>query len=216
MEKPKVIFLDAVGTLFGVRGTVGEIYSAIAYTIGVDVPAQELEVAFRDSFKNSKPPVFPGVDSQQIPEREFQWWQAIAKTTFQKVGVFDQIPDFTVFFTQLYAHFATPKPWYVYPDVISALQTWQQKGIELGIISNFDTRLYAVIELLELKSFFSSITISSTVGAAKPDTKIFITALQKHNCTPQQAWYIGDSLREDYCAAKVAGMKSFLLARSNP
>ncbi len=27
---PKVIFLDAMGTLFGIKGSVGEIYRAIA------------------------------------------------------------------------------------------------------------------------------------------------------------------------------------------
>jgi putative hydrolase of the HAD superfamily len=30
MTNPKVILLDAVGTLFGVRGSVGQIYSAIS------------------------------------------------------------------------------------------------------------------------------------------------------------------------------------------
>ena len=37
MLPPKIIFLDAVGTLFGVRGTVGEIYSGFAQAAGVAV-----------------------------------------------------------------------------------------------------------------------------------------------------------------------------------
>ncbi len=37
MEKPKVIFLDAVGTIFGVKGSVGEVYSQIAAEFGVTV-----------------------------------------------------------------------------------------------------------------------------------------------------------------------------------
>ncbi|MGK7876071.1 MAG: HAD-IA family hydrolase [Xenococcaceae cyanobacterium] len=215
MEEPKVIFLDAVGTLFGVRGSVGEVYSAIARGVGVDVSPQSLNEGFSQSFKASKPLAFPGVDKEEIPEQEFQWWGAIVRATFERVGVFEQFPDFTAFFTQLYAHFATSKPWYVYPDVLPALKTWRQKGMELGIVSNFDTRLYKVIELLELREFFNSITISSTVGAAKPDSKIFTTALHKHNCTVQQAWHIGDSLKEDYYGARAAGIRPFLLQRSN-
>ncbi len=41
MEKPQVIFLDAVGTLFGVKGSVGAIYSQIAADFGVEVVAKE-------------------------------------------------------------------------------------------------------------------------------------------------------------------------------
>ena len=83
----------------------------------------------------------------------------------------------------------------------------------MGVISNFDSRIYQVLELLGLKNFFSSITISSAVGAAKPDRKIFTTALDKHNSIAQQAWHIGDSFKEDYYGAKAAGIKSFLLQR---
>ena len=214
MQQPKVIFLDAVGTLFGIRGSVGEVYSAIARLASVDVSAQSLNEAFGQSFKASQPPAFPGIDEEQIPEMEFQWWEAIARETFEQVGVLDQFSDFRTFFTQLYAHFATVEPWYVYSDVLPALKNWRQKGIELGIVSNFDTRLYTVLELLELKDFFASITISSTAGAAKPDSKIFTAALQKHHCLGQQAWHIGDSLEEDYYGAKAAGLRPFLLERS--
>lgn len=213
MDKPKVIFLDAVGTLFGVRGSVGEVYSAIARQMGVDVSSDVLNAAFFQSFKASNPLAFEGVDPVQIPQLEFQWWRAIAQATFAQAGVLHQFLDFTTFFAQLYEHFATANPWYIYPDVIPALTHWQKQGIELGIISNFDTRIYAVLEHLQLKDFFSSITISSVSGTAKPNGQIFLLALQKHNCTAQQAWHIGDSLKEDYQGAKVAGIRAFLLQR---
>ena len=35
LDKPQVIFFDAMGTLFGLRETVGEIYAAIAVSFGV-------------------------------------------------------------------------------------------------------------------------------------------------------------------------------------
>ena len=46
MKKPKVIFVDAVGTLFGVKGSVGEIYRQIAQEFGVEVSAQILDENF--------------------------------------------------------------------------------------------------------------------------------------------------------------------------
>jgi putative hydrolase of the HAD superfamily len=213
MEQPKVIFLDAVGTLFGIKGSVGEVYGAIARQAGVDVEPEILDRAFIESFKASNPLAFPGVDATKIPELEYQWWRAIARATFAKAGILERFSDFNVFFSQLYAHFATEEPWYVYPDVVPALRHWQQKNIQLGIISNFDTRIYSVIERLQLKDFFTSITISSKIGVAKPQSQIFIAALRKHNCLEGEAWHIGDSLKEDYYGAKTAGIKPFLIER---
>lgn len=213
-QKPKVIFFDAVGTLFGVKEGVGKTYAMIAQKHGVDVEPQLLESAFRIAFKRSRPPIFPGVDSFQIPQKEFLWWEAIAHETFSEAGVIDEFEDFLGFFTQLYAHFATPDPWFVFPDVLPSIQQWHESGVELGLISNFDSRLYAIVELLGMKQYFSSVTISSIVGAAKPDRTIFLSALDKHNCLPSQAWHIGDNRIEDYDGAKRIGMKAFLLERS--
>jgi putative hydrolase of the HAD superfamily len=216
MEQPKVIFFDAVGTLFGVRGSVGEIYSAIALAeAGIELTADSVDRAFIQSFKASKPPVFPGVEAAKIPQMEFEWWEEIARDTFAKVGVFSHFSDFRAFFGKLYDYFATDRPWYIYSDVIPALQVWQDKGVELAIISNFDTRLDRVLELLELKQFFCSVTISSITGSAKPDSQIFLTALAKHNCQSKEVWHIGDSLNEDYLGAQAVGIKPFLLDRSN-
>jgi len=50
-------------------------------------------------------------------------------------------------------------------------------------------------------------------GVAKPHPDIFIKALNNYNCTPENAWYIGDSKKEDYWGAKAVGMKSFWLSR---
>ena len=215
MERPKVIFLDAVGTLFGIRGTVGEIYSVIAAQTGVIVSPESLNAAFLKSFKTSPPLAFSEAELAQIPELEFQWWQAIAKNTFAEVGAIAQFLDFTAFFNQLYEHFATGDPWYLYPDVLPVLTSWQTQGIELGIISNFDSRIYNVLEVLGIRHFFESITISSLAGSAKPDPTIFAAALEKHGCFSQQAWHVGDSLQEDYYGAKAVGMKPFLIQRRN-
>ncbi|MBE9114457.1 HAD-IA family hydrolase [Lusitaniella coriacea LEGE 07157] len=215
MHKPKVIFLDAVGTLFGVRGSVGEVYGAIARDFGVDLPCDRLNQAFSQSFKESKPLSFPGMELIEIPEKEFEWWQAITTATFEKIGARDRFSDFGAFFNKLYGHFATPAPWQVYQDILPVLDTWRKEKIELGIISNFDSRLHAVLESLDLGKYFQSITISSCTGVAKPNTEIFAIALAKHDCPPEQAWHIGDSIEEDYRGAQAAGLKAIWLKRSD-
>lgn len=212
-QPPQVIFFDAVGTLFGVQGSVGEIYSRLAGRIGVQVDPVALDRAFIRSFRAAPRAAFPGVAPDQLAEHEFAWWCAIARGSFQQVGVLDQFSDFTGFFQELFDHFATAMPWFVYDEVPAVLAACQSTGISLGIISNFDSRLHQVLELLDLASFFTSVTISTAVGTAKPGTAVFQAALQQHGCDPAAAWHIGDSYVEDYQGAVSAGLRGIWLDR---
>jgi putative hydrolase of the HAD superfamily len=214
MKKPKVIFLDAVGTLFGVKGSVGKIYSQIAEEFGVEVSAQILDKNFIKSFKSAPAPIFFDADIKDIPQREYDWWQIIALNTFEGAGVLKDFSDFSAFFSELYIHFGTTEPWYVYPDVTLALMNWRRLGVELGVLSNFDSRLYLVLQGLGLKEYFSSVTISTQVRAAKPDPEIFKFALNKHKCSPEDAWHIGDSITDDYEGAKAVGMRGIWINRN--
>ena len=49
-EQPKVIFLDAVGTIFGVKGSVGEVYSQVAREFSVEVTADIIDRNFFSCF----------------------------------------------------------------------------------------------------------------------------------------------------------------------
>lgn len=214
MQHPKVIFLDAVGTLIGVKGSVGEVYRNIAQEYGVDASPAALNQAFYQCFQAAEPLAFPNTAAAEIPALEFAWWLDIVTRTFQEVGVYNQFLDFSSFFADLYAHFASPDPWFVYPDVEQALENWQRQGIDLGVLSNLDSRLYTILQSFNLTPFFKSCTISSEAGAAKPDPHIFAIALEKHNCAPTEAWHIGDSYTQDYQAAKASGIKATWLRRN--
>lgn len=210
---PNVIFLDAFGTLFGVKGSVGEIYSGLARTAQVNTDPQAVNRAFFQSFAASERLAFPDADPAAIPELEYRWWKVIVAETFERVGALSKFEDFDEFYAGLYGYFETSAPWQVYPDTLNSLARWQSIGIPLGVISNFDSRLYRVLNVLGLADYFQSVTISTEVGAAKPSAAIFKAALAKHQCLPQDAWHIGDSEAEDYAGAKSAGMRAVLIAR---
>lgn len=209
-NKPNVIFLDAVGTLFGVKGGVGAVYGAIAHEFGVDVAPAVLDRAFIQSFKTAGTPA-QGLSDVHI--KEYDWWMGVVQQTFEQAGALQQFSDFPAFFTALYNHFATADPWFIYPDVVPALTRWRQQDIQLGILSNFDSRLYSVLTALDLGEFFSSVTLSTQAGVAKPDPEIFAIALRRHQCPPERAWHIGDRYDEDYQAACAVGMRGIWLKR---
>ncbi len=215
MRSPQVIYVDAVGTLFGVNGSVGEQYAKIATDFQVSLDPQLIDRAFYQVFQTAPRMAFPDLPQSDLAIAEYEWWRSLAAKTFSQTGDLTKFADFEAFFKSLYAYFATAEPWFIYEDTRLALNTWQQQGIALGLLSNFDSRLYAVIKALDLDRYFDSITISTAVGAAKPDPKIFETALAKHQMqkSPELTWHIGDSFREDYEGAIATGITAFWLNR---
>lgn len=215
MRSPQVIYLDAVGTLFGVRGSVGEQYAKIAANFDIKIEPELINRAFYQSFQSAPRIAFTDLSQADIPIAEYEWWRSLAEKTFSQTGDLTKFSDFEVFFKCLYAYFATAEPWVVYEDTRIALDAWRQQNINLGLLSNFDSRIYSVVQSLKLEHYFDSITISTEVGVAKPDPIIFQAALVKHQIerSPDLAWHIGDSFSEDYEGASALGINAFWLNR---
>ena len=203
---PRLICLDAVGTLFGVTDSVGAAYKIVAAQFGVDIPAAAIDQAFYAAFKSAPPMTFPGADPADIPQLEYDWWAELARQTFGALNLVAAFPNFDAFFRELYADFATARPWFVYPDVVPALTAWRSQGIPLAVVSNYDTRLYPVLAALDLNQWFDTVTISTEVGAAKPNTEIFHQAIAPYAVPPTTCWHIGVCRSMDYNCANEAGL----------
>jgi putative hydrolase of the HAD superfamily len=120
---------------------------------------------------------------------------------------------FDEFFDHVFRVFEDHRSWRLFPETASTLTRLKARNLELGIISNFDTRLFTVMRGLGIADAFDTVTISSLAQAAKPAPQIFHIALEKHAVDPDEAVHIGDSLREDVEGAKKAGLHAVLLDR---
>ncbi|MEO6726928.1 MAG: HAD-IA family hydrolase [Blastocatellia bacterium] len=213
LHTPKVIFFDAAGTLLEVRGSVGEIYSRVAAQYGLHADAEQLQQNFARWFRLQPPLAFPGnTPKERLPSLEKDWWRNLVRAVFADFGSFQHFDDF---FDDVFERFRTGECWRVYDDVAPTLAELKQRGLRLGVISNFDSRLDDVLRACELEQFFDSVHISTRVGAAKPDPAIFQAALREHSIEPQQAIHVGDALREDIEGAKAVGIRAILLDRNN-
>ena len=85
-------------------------------------------------------------------------------------------------------------------------------GYALAVVSNFDRRLYAVLDDLDLSRFFDVVIISSEVGADKPDPRIFERALKALHVAPGETWHVGDDPKRDW-GAETLGLRVFRLER---
>jgi putative hydrolase of the HAD superfamily len=209
----RVVFFDAADTLFHVQGSVAELYLHHAVQFGFhQKPDSSIEIAqaFRRAFREAPPPVFAVSEPAQIKQSERLWWFDIVHNVFYRVGMFERFDDF---FDQVFRAFEDHRAWRLFPETVSTLARLKAQGLELGIISNFDSRLFTVMRGLGIADSFDTVTISSLAHAAKPAPQIFRIALEKHAIDPEEALHVGDSLREDVEGARKAGLHTALLDR---
>ncbi len=209
----RVVFFDAADTLFHVQGSVAEIYLRHAVEFGFPQKPDSLvaiKQAFSRAFCEAPPPVFAVADPARIKQNERLWWFDIVHHVFYRVGMFERFDEF---FDQVFRVFEDHRSWRLFPETASTLTRLKALDLELGIISNFDSRLFPVMRGLGIDDAFDTVTISSLAQAAKPAPQIFQIALEKHAVDPDEALHIGDSLRDDMEGATKAGLHAVLLDR---
>jgi len=101
----------------------------------------------------------------------------------------------------------TPQYEELYPDTKGCLRALEKK-YKLGIIANQIPGADKRLEAMGIRQYFDLIVTSAEEGVAKPDLRIFITALARAGCTPEQAVMIGDRIDNDIVPAKQMGMKT--------
>ena len=211
MAQIKAVFFDAAGTLFETREPVGESYARFARANGVETSAWDVDAAFRRTFRDTPPLAFGLAHKpEELRHLERDWWREVVKRTFSGLGEFS---DFEAFFDSLFAFFADPARWVADPEGPPTLRILRERGLMLGIISNFDYRLYGILDGIALRHWFDSITISSEVGYAKPSERMFEMALARHQLAPGEAIHVGDSEHLDVAGATAAGVGAVLIDR---
>lgn len=95
----------------------------------------------------------------------------------------------------------------LYPNVPNILEALSEK-YKLGIIANQVAGTKERINNWGIGKYFDVVVASAEAGCAKPDLKIFNTALKEADCKPDEAVMIGDRIDNDILPAKKLGMKT--------
>jgi putative hydrolase of the HAD superfamily len=206
----RAVLFDATDTLFRVRGSVGATYANLAARFGARVDSAHVEDRFRAAFPTMPPLAFTPAAAEDLPALEYAWWRTLVARVFADLA-FD---DFDGFFAELFAHFARGEAWELFPETCNALAALRDRGLRLGVVSNFDGRLLQVCEQLGIDTRVDTIVMSSRVGHAKPDPRIFAVALERLGVEAATALHVGDSEREDIRGAQAAGVRAVLIRRS--
>ncbi len=204
----KAVFLDAGGTLFHPYPSVGELYHEVARRYGCEAHPEFIQKTFHELWV--KKDGMAALASQSSEKIEKQWWRDLVREIFEMAG---GLRDFENFFEELYDLFARPHVWRVFPETIEVLKELRQTKKCVGIVSNWDSRLFGLCAGLEVEKYVDFILASAVFGAAKPSPKIFHEALKKAGVRPEEAVHVGDSLEDDIRGAEGAGIRAILIDR---
>jgi len=190
---------------------LGEIYAEVLrrHRVDVDPPAARRLVG--EVWQEFACSADPGLDRFAAhPEGERGWWRRFLERMCEHLEA--SVPSrFAA--SELFHRFGTAAAWEVYPEVPTVLETLAAQGVRLGVVSNWDHRLPALLEELDLARFFGTITYSQQAGVEKPDSRIFLQALDELGVEPTAAVHVGDGQLEDVEGAVAAGLNALLLVR---
>ena len=100
-------------------------------------------------------------------------------------------------------------PWEKFDDTTAL----HNLNLPLGIVSNFNHTLSELLHTLFGSNVFCDITVSETVGAAKPQLIFYEAALAATDILASEILYVGDSIKLDMEPALAMGMQTLLIDR---
>jgi putative hydrolase of the HAD superfamily len=190
---------------------LGEIYSEVLGRHGVEVAPAEALRLIGEVWREMACSADPSRDRFSAhPEGPRGWWQRFLCRFCEHL---DAPPPSRFAAAELFHRFGSGTAWEVYPEVPEVLDALRARGLRLGVISNWDTRLPELLRQLDLARRFDVVVYSSAVGVEKPDSRIYRRALRELGVEPRASLHVGDSRLEDLEGAIAAGMRALLLVR---
>ena len=203
----RAVFFDAGGTLLRTAEPVGRTYARFAGHYGWRPSEETLEAGFRSAWKQR---TTEGTDQNGVLGKN--GWKKILRASAEAGGLPPGFP-FEDYFEEVYAHFARPDAWRAFPETEIAVAGLKQRGIRVGILSNWDPRLRQVLAGFDWAEQLDAVLISEEVGVEKPDPGIFRKAEQTGGWAAQECALIGDDPVSDRRGAERAGWRYALVER---
>jgi putative hydrolase of the HAD superfamily len=190
---------------------LGEIYAEVLGRHGLAVTPVEAARLVRVVWQELACLAEPGRDRFTAHEDGARgWWRHFV----HRLGEYLGGPPVSPFAAaELFHRFGRPEAWEVYPDVAPALAALRDRGLRLGVVSNWDDRLPGLLAGLGLAPSFEALVHSSGVGVEKPDRRIFRAALDQLGVAAGEAVHVGDGRLEDVEGALAAGMYAVQVSR---
>jgi len=206
----RAVFFDVGNTLLYAEPSVSEVCRQILAGAG---HVRDLHVI--DSYM----PLVDAYYEERYAEDEAFWtdeertssvWVGMYSLLCRELGIEHEAVEIA---RRVYDEFGRPDRWALYADVRPAFERLRERGLRVGIISNWDSRLVMLLTGLGLGDVLSDIVASADVGLHKPDPRIFELACNRLGVSPHEAAHVGDHHYADVLGATAVGMTPVLIDR---
>jgi putative hydrolase of the HAD superfamily len=202
------VFFDAGGTLVDAKPSFPELFAQVLRRAGHDVTPETIGAHWQIVFDRFR----AAGEAEELwttsDERSREFWHGVYRMFLAEIGL---PPEHLV--DAVYREFTDRRNYGLYDDVLPVLETLRAAGVRLGIVSNFERWLDALLEDCGVRWMFDVRVISGFEGVEKPDPRIFRLALDRAGVEASAVAYVGDLPELDIDPARAVGMLPVLIDR---
>lgn len=220
--RPRLVTLDALGTLYSLRGGGGRTYRDVAVQIGAVARDTLSDAECDERFASALQSVarrYPNYGRGSLKSAE-EWWGKV-------VGAVVGLPELLAGVQQVVRHFQTSAPFKLHLEVDAFMR--QRAGVLVGLASNSDPGAGQVIAGFPqsscLKQYFDANPrlrfFSYDLQVSKPDRRFFDKVRRRaalvlgHGLVEEECVHVGDEVTKDWDGAAEAGWNAVLVDRGN-
>jgi REG-2-like HAD superfamily hydrolase len=214
----RALFLDVGETLVYAHPSSTEVMAAVCAEAGLDVSVPDLVAA--------EAQVWPAVQARQAElvgdelysvsaANSERFWRSVYVAILGALGAPEALRGDLA--GRIHARFTALETWRLYPDALPLLREVERRrretGLVVGVVSNWEDWLEALLISLEVHHYFDFLVVSAGVRSEKPHPDIFREALRRAGTRPEETLHVGDSLTADVGGALACGLGAVLLDR---
>jgi len=195
-----------MGTLLELEDPAPRLVALLAERHGLEVPLAVARRAFAREIAYYRAHHLEGRDRQTLTSLRRRCAQALGE------GLGSAAAGLSV--DQLAELLLASLRFRLFPETLAVVAQLRNRGISLGVVSNWDISLEDRLAELGLTPYLQAVVSSAAAGAAKPDPQPFALALQRLGREAGETLHLGDSPEEDLAGAAAAGIRAVLIDRS--
>lgn len=207
---PQAVFFDVGNTLLFPYPSVSHVCEEILRRAGHvrDLDAIESVMPLVDQYYEDR---YRDDDAFWTSEEETSGvWVGMYSLLCRRLGIEERAEELAM---AVYDAFGSPERWRAWDDVRPAFERLRDRGVRVGVISNWDRRLPGLLDGLGLTDIVEVVVSSADVGLRKPDPRIFELACGRLGVEAARSAHVGDHLYADVLGARTAGLAPILIDR---
>jgi putative hydrolase of the HAD superfamily len=198
----RAVLLDALGTLVQLEPPAPRLQTSLRTRLGLDLPVDRCAAAMRAEMTYYGEHCARASNDAALAVLRLECADVLADVLAAGPNGAELLPCLTdaITFT-------------AFPDAGPALEALSAQGRRLAVVSNWDVSLPPLLVRLHLARHIELVVHSAAVGAAKPDPRPFLVALELLALEPGDCVHVGDDPVNDGDGAAAAGLRAILVDR---